>query len=115
MQLNDVIEYSSSLAHVEEKMPFGDGVLLFTIGGKMFILIDLNSFSKINIKCDPEVAIDLREQYEHVIPGYHMNKKHWNSVLFPNSIPDKIIYSWIRDSYNIVYNSLSKKIKAELN
>lgn len=114
MELNDVLAFCTQLPFVKEKMPFGDGALLFTIGDKMFILIDLDGFSKINLKCDPEYAIELREMYEHVIPGYHMNKKHWNSILFPNNIPDKLIYQWIKDSYDIVYKSLPAKVRAEM-
>jgi len=114
MHLNDIIEFCNSLPHVEEKMPFGEDDLVYTIGGKMFILIDLEDFSMINIKCHPENAIELREKYSDVIPGYHMNKKHWNSILFPNDIPDKMIFQWIKNSYDLVYQTLTKKVKERL-
>jgi predicted DNA-binding protein (MmcQ/YjbR family) len=74
----------------------------------MFALVDLEVPLSINIKCNPEKAIELREQYACVIPGYHMNKKHWNSILIDGSIPYNSVLEWITDSYNIVFNSLPK-------
>jgi len=82
--------------------------------GKMFALTDLEQFESINLKCDPERAMQLREEFPAVLPGYHMNKKHWNTVLMDGSIPDKTIRSWIDDSYDLVVASLSKLLRHEL-
>lgn len=80
----------------------------------MFAFADVTLFESINLKCDPEQAAELREQYPAVQPGYHMNKKHWNTVLMDGSLPDKLTKTWIDDSYNLVVASLPVKIKAEL-
>ncbi len=80
----------------------------------MFALTDLEQFESINLKCDPERAMQLREEFPAVLPGYHMNKKHWNTVLMDGSIPDKTIRSWIDDSYDLVVASLSKLLRHEL-
>jgi predicted DNA-binding protein (MmcQ/YjbR family) len=82
--------------------------------GKMFALTDLEQFESINLKCDPERAMQLREEFPAVLPGYHMNKKHWNTVLMDGSIPDRTIRSWIDDSYDLVAASLSKSLRQEL-
>lgn len=75
----------------------------------MFALTDLDNFVSINLKCDPEEAVSLREQYDAVQPGYHMNKKHWNTILVNGSVNDKLLKKWIDDSYNLVVAGLSKK------
>ena len=80
----------------------------------MFALADVTLFESINLKCDPEQAAELREQYPAVQPGYHMNKKHWNTVLMDGSLPDKLVKTWIDNSYNLVVASLPAKVKAEL-
>lgn len=80
----------------------------------MFALADVTLFESINLKCNPEHAAELREQYPAVQPGYHMNKKHWNTVLMDGSLPDKLTKTWIDDSYNLVVASLPVKVKAEL-
>lgn len=82
--------------------------------GKMFALANINEFSSINIKCDPEKAVELREQYTSVQPGYHMSKKHWNTVLIDGSIPDKLLRQWIDDSYALVVAGLAKTVKLAL-
>lgn len=75
----------------------------------MFALTGLEEFNSINLKCDPELAIDLRERYPAVIPGYHMNKKYWNTVKMDHSIPDKLLREWIKHSYDEVVAKLPKK------
>lgn len=80
----------------------------------MFALTDLEQFESVNLKCDPERAMQLREEFPAVLPGYHMSKKHWNTVLMDGSIPDKTIRSWIDDSYDLVVASLSKPLRQEL-
>ena len=81
----------------------------------MFCATDLEDFELINLKCDPEEAILLREKYTDVIPGYYMNKKHWNSVKTNGKISDKLIEEWIKNSYNLVVAGLPKKLQNELN
>lgn len=80
----------------------------------MFALTDLESFQSINLKCDPEISVQLREQYASVLPGYHMNKKHWITVLMDGSIADKLLKLWIDSSYQLVAASLSKSLKLDL-
>ncbi len=77
----------------------------------MFALTDLDSFESINLKCDPEIGVQLREQYTAVLPGYHMNKRHWITILMDGSIPDKAIKQWIDSSYNLVVAKLAKSQK----
>lgn len=98
-----------SLPAVTEGMPFGGDTLVFKIKGKMFCLTGIDEFELINVKCDPAKALLLREEYPAVKPGYHMNKKHWNSVYIDGSISDKLIKEWITDSYHLVVNTLPKK------
>lgn len=100
---------------VEEGLPFGPDTLVYKVGGKLFLLISLNSVPlQFNVKCDPVMAIDLREQYNCVLPGYHMNKKHWNTVIADGTVPDKALLQWVEDSYALVYQSLPQKIKQQL-
>lgn len=82
--------------------------------GKMFALTDLESFHSINLKCDPEISVQLREQYASVLPGFHMNKKHWITVLMDGSVADKLLNQWIDSSYQLVAASLSKSLKLDL-
>jgi len=99
---------------VTEEFPFDNQTLVFKVFGKMFSLLDIENFESVNLKCDPEVAIQLREEYAGVKPGYHMSKKHWNTVSCDGSIPDKLILKWTDDSYNLVFNSLPLKIKKSI-
>lgn len=83
--------------------------------GKMFALCDVDEFESINLKCDPVNAIELREMYpDIVIPGYHMSKKHWNTVSMQHNLPDDLIKEWITDSYNLVVTGLPKKERRKL-
>jgi len=99
---------------VTEEFPFDQNTLVFKVMGKMFALTDLDNFESINLKCDPERAAELREEFPAVTPGYHMNKKHWNTVLMDESISDKLLKTWIDDSYSLVAASLSKQLQLEL-
>jgi predicted DNA-binding protein (MmcQ/YjbR family) len=99
---------------VTEEFPFDENVLVFKVMGKIFALTDVNEFETINLKCDPEEAVLLREKYDAVQPGYHMNKKHWNTILLDGSVPDKYIFQWIDHSYDRVVEGLTKKLKEEL-
>jgi predicted DNA-binding protein (MmcQ/YjbR family) len=114
MNIEDFRTYCLSLKGVEEGLPFGDETLVFKVGGKIFALMGISLFASVNLKCDPEKAVELREQYPAVIPGYHMNKKHWNTVLMDGSISDRLLKEWTKHSYELVVASLPKKIKQEL-
>jgi predicted DNA-binding protein (MmcQ/YjbR family) len=102
------------LPFVTEGFPFGGDTLVFKVKNKMFALTGVDTFDFINLKCDPEIAIQLREQYSAVLPGYHMHKSHWNSVAMDNSIADKLLQQWIVDSYMLIVNSLPKKERFEI-
>lgn len=104
-------EYCLSKAGVTEEFPFGENTLVFKVSGKMFALTDVDLFSSINLKCNPEEAVLLREHYPAVQPGYHMNKKHWNTIGMDGSIPDKLLFQWIDNSYNLVFEGLPLKQK----
>lgn len=114
MDLEDVRTFCLKKKGVVETFPFGENTPVYKVAGKMFLLAMMTHPVSINIKCEPEKAVELREQYDAVTPGYHMNKLHWNTVMLENSIPDKLIYSWIDDSYNLVVESLPKKDKTAL-
>lgn len=114
MNIEDYRTICLSLQEAEEGMPFDEKTLVFTIKGKMFGSTNIETFELINVKCEPEKAILLREQFEAVIPGYYMNKKHWNSIKMDGTIPDKQIKEWIKNSYSLVVSTLPKKIQKEL-
>lgn len=102
-------EYCLAKQGVTEDFPFDENTLVFKVMGKMFALTDVMLFESVNLKCDPELAIALREQYDSVLPGYHMSKKHWNTVVMGVGLPDKLIQSWIDHSYELVVAGLPKK------
>jgi len=114
MNSEELRSFCLSLKGAEEKMPFGDSTLVFFVKEKMFCLADIVDFDSINVKCDPEKAVLLREQYEEVTPGYHMSKKHWNTVRTNGLISNKLLEEWIKDSYNLVVMGLPRKIQQEL-
>ena len=99
---------------VTEEFPFDNETLVFKVMGKIFALTNVTYFASINLKCDPEEAIELRETYDAVQPGYHMNKKHWNTVLMDGTLSDKLILSFIDKSYTLVASSLTKSQKSAL-
>ena len=115
MNIEDFREYCLSKNGVTEELPFGPEHLVFKVLGKIFAITSVESFESVNLKCDPEEAVALRERYDSVLPGYHMNKKHWNSVLMDGSIPDKLFLKWVDHSYEQVVKTLTKKQKEELN
>jgi predicted DNA-binding protein (MmcQ/YjbR family) len=102
MNIETLREYCISKEDVTEGFPFGEDTLVFKVKGKIFALANLNDDLSINLKCDPAFAIELREKYNSVSPGYHMNKKHWNTVLLDGSVPDMEVFSWIDHSYSLV-------------
>jgi predicted DNA-binding protein (MmcQ/YjbR family) len=112
MNLQDLREYCLTKPGVEETTPFGPDTLVYKVAGKMFLLTGFEySPVQFNVKCDPEKAIDLRERYACVQPGYHMSKKHWNTILVDGSVSIKLVKEWIDDSYQLVVEGLSKKEK----
>lgn len=103
MNIGQLIDFALSLPNVEESFPFGENVLVLKVKGKMFLGINLTADPlRINAKCDPERAITLREEYEAIQPGYHMNKKHWNTIFLDGSISMKLVEELIHDSYRLV-------------
>lgn len=109
--LEELRAYCLSKHFVSESFPFDDTTLVFKVHHKMFALISLEQEPlRMNLKCDPQKAILLREEYVQVIPGYHSNKKHWNSIIIEN-LPLSILKEWIDHSYQLVWTGLPKKIK----
>jgi predicted DNA-binding protein (MmcQ/YjbR family) len=102
MNIETLREYCISKKNVTESFPFGDDTLVFKREGRIFVLANLDGELSVNLKCDPALAIELRERYSSVVPGYHMNKKHWNTIYIDGSIPDKEIFSLIDHSYELV-------------
>ncbi|HET8855306.1 MAG TPA: MmcQ/YjbR family DNA-binding protein [Salinimicrobium sp.] len=114
MNIEDFRNHCLKKKGVSEEFPFGPTTLVFKVYGKIFALTNPDIFESVNLKCDPEEAALLRENHAAVLPGYHMNKKHWNTILIDNTVPDSLLYKWIDDSYNLVFDSLPKKIKNEI-
>lgn len=115
MNIEDVREYCLSKKGVTEGFPFNDTALVFKVAEKMFALLDLTEDRRgISLKCDPELAIELREKFSDVTPAYHFNKKHWNGISLSGNIRDNLIKEWIDHSYTIVVKSLPKAKQAEL-
>lgn len=110
MNVEDIRNYCLSLKGAEECFPFDDETLVFKALGEMFAFIPLEESDLcINLKCNPEKAVDLRDKYQAVQPGYHMNKKYWNTVTVTGEITEKLIKDWIKHSYNEVMRGISKK------
>jgi len=102
MNIEQVREYCISKEGMEETFPFGNDTLVFKVKGKMFALLSLDKGTSINLKCDPERAIQLREEHEEITPGWHMNKKHWNTVNYSSNLPDNLVKELIDHSYDLV-------------
>ena len=110
MNIADFREYCLTKPDATEDTPFGPENLVFKVGGKMFALASLDDVPpRVNLKCDPERALDLRDRYEEVQPGYHMNKKHWNTVELGGRIPDAELREMIDHSYELVVARLPKR------
>ncbi len=114
MNLELIRNYCLSKKGVDESLPFNEDSPVYKVMGKIFLISNLNPPYSIIVKCDPEKAVELRERYDAVLPGYHMNKKHWNTMLLDNSIDDELIYEWIDDSYILVADNLNKTDKEKL-
>ncbi len=111
MNIEDIREHCLLKKGVTEDLPFGDDTLVFRVMNKIFLLTNLEGELRLNLKCDPERAIELREQYPAIIPGYHMNKKHWNTLIMDGSLSMEIVFSLIDHSYALVAESLPKAKK----
>jgi len=115
MDLAQFREYCLSKPRATEGTPFGPDVLVFKVRGKMFALAALEEVpTTVNLKCDPDLALELRDRYEQIQPGYHMNKKHWNTVEIDSGIPDAEVREMIDHSYELVTQSLSKAERKKL-
>ena len=114
MNIEELREYCISKKGVIEGFPFDELTLVFKVGGKMFALTNLDGEPSVNLKCDPEKAVELREQYSAIIPGYHMNKLHWNTVYIDRSLPENLIRELIDLSYGLVLTSLPKVKRDEV-
>lgn len=114
MNIEEYREFCLSKPGVIEGFPFDNKTLVFKVMGKIFALTDVDEFVGINLKCDPEYALELREKYEGVIAGYHMSKKHWNTVSTSSDVSDKTLRHLINHSYELVVSKLTKKQKEEL-
>ena len=113
MDAVDFREYCLGKPNTTEGMPFGETVLVFKVAGKMFALMSLDELpATANLKCDPDLALDLRDRYEQVRPGYHMNKKHWNTVEIDSGVPEAELRRMIDHSYDLVVQSMSKFVGA---
>jgi predicted DNA-binding protein (MmcQ/YjbR family) len=108
-------DFCLSLKGATEEFPFDNRTLVFKVQNKIFALLDIESFKQINLKCDPEKAIELREQFEGIIPGYHMNKKHWNSLKTASDVSDSLVKELTSHSYELVVSGLTKKLREGLN
>lgn len=122
MNIEDFRTYCLSFKGVNEEMPFGKApteydknLLLFSVLGKWFCFVNIEIFDFCTLKCTPEQSKELQEKYEGIKPGYHMNKKHWISVRFNEDVPESVIKQLVRQSYELVVNSFTKKQKATLN
>ena len=118
MNIQAFYEYCLSKKGVTEHFPFDEDTLVFKVGGKMFSLSSLSQWEKgdpsINLKCDPEKALELRAEYDGIEPGYHMSKVHWNTIAVNSDVPARLLRELIDHSYELVFKSLTKKLQAEI-
>lgn len=114
MNLDTLRNFCLNLKGTTEGFPFDANTLVFKVAGKMFALLDVENFDSVNLKCDPERAIELREKFSAILPGYHMNKKHWNTVLLNDDVSDQLLLELVEHSYELVVRSLPKKTQYEL-
>ncbi|MFM6953974.1 MAG: MmcQ/YjbR family DNA-binding protein [Sphingobacteriaceae bacterium] len=114
MDIESIRLYCLEKPQVTEGLPFGDTVLVFKVLGKMFLLLDIVEGETMNVKCDPERAQELREEYEEVQPGYHMNKTHWNTVSLKGRLSIQQLTEMIDHSYELITSSLPKAQQALL-
>ena len=115
MHLEDAIAHCLSQAHACETTPFGPEVLVYKVGGKMFAWTEPEAFpATMNLKCEPLRALELRDRFEAIRPGYHMNKRHWNTVTLDGSLPATLVRELIEHSYQLVVHGLPRKVREAL-
>lgn len=114
MNIEEFREYCIAKPGVTEEFPFGETTLVFKVMGKMFVLTNLDGDWSLNLKCDPAKALELREQYPAILPGYHMNKAMWNTVMMDGSLSTKLILEMVDHSYQLVVAKLPRKLRQEL-
>ena len=114
MNIEEIRDYCLAKPGVTEGLPFGGDTLVFKVGEKLFLLISISDSTHFNVKCDPEQAVELREQYFEVQPGYHMNKKHWNTISTDGGLTRLQLCGMIDHSYQLVLNSLPKALRAQV-
>lgn len=118
MDIEQLRNYCITKKGVTEHFPFDEVTLVFKVMNKMFALIGLDSWekgeTKINLKCDPEWSLELRGEYDSINPGWHMNKKHWNTVILNNDVSDEFAFELIDHSYDLIVKGLTKKLREEL-
>ncbi len=115
MDIEELRDHCLRKNGVTESFPFGNQTLVFKVGGKIFLLASLDTSPlQFNVKCDPGKAIELRENYSCVLPGYHMNKRHWNTVVCDSTTSKQNIVEWVDDSYRLVSRTLPKKTKIRI-
>lgn len=114
MHIEQIREYCLSKKGTTESFPFDENTLVFKVGNKIFLLIGLLNADSFNVKCDPEKAVSLREEFTEIIPGYHMNKKHWNTVYLNGKLTTKQLEEMIDHSYDLVLKSLPKQVQNEI-
>jgi predicted DNA-binding protein (MmcQ/YjbR family) len=114
MDRDHVLEICLGLPGAVETYPFGDDVAVIKVGGKMFALVPLTGEQSVNLKCDPARALELRTAYAGIRPGYHQNKRHWNTVDLDGSVEDDVVHGLIEDSYDLVVAGLPRSVRATL-
>ncbi|MFK8036651.1 MAG: MmcQ/YjbR family DNA-binding protein [Crocinitomicaceae bacterium] len=114
MNIEELDQYCLDKKGVTVSTPFDEVTLVYKVMNKMFALTNIDNFKSVNLKCDPEYALELRAEYVEVQPGYHMSKKHWNTVVLNESLADVKVYELIDHSYNLVVSGLTKKVQKEL-
>ena len=114
MNLEELREYCLAKPGVTEGSPFGEDTLVFKVGEKLFLLTSISQGNLFNVKCDPELAIELRERHPEITPGYHMNKKLWNTVKMDGNLTVKQLFEMIDHSYEQVFSGLPKKIQEDI-
>ena len=102
MSIEDIRDYCLGLPYAAEAMPFDDRILVFKVGGKWFAVVDLDAGSKVVVKCDPDLAIELRDRHEEITPAWHFNKRHWYAVRLDGDLTPQFIYEQIKNSYMLV-------------
>lgn len=113
MNVEEIREYCIAKPATEECFPFDEVTLVFKVAGKMFGLLNLELPHSINLKSDPELAIELREKHTFIVPGYHMNKTHWNTVHLTEEVPPVLLREMIDASFDLVCKSLTRKARSE--